>query len=470
MIKYKFIVGAVFGLFLISACAAVDKQAINTRIEQAEHTLPNHWQSAMLAASHPRSWQSLFGDPLLAEYLARAGSQNLSLEQAAARIRQSAARLRQSEAVLLPTITADLRASGSTLLTNLNTANDSYGAGISASWDPDIFGGNKADIRQSTALLAVQKANGERLRRTIMAQVARAYIFIITADLQLELARENLSFIAETKRISKARFDAGDIARDNLSLSLLEFENASASVQNLEFSARQSRRALSLLIGDFGADKLSVANALPAPALLGSQSLPANLLASRFDILAARANLVARIATLESAAADDWPRIGLSGRIGSSGNLEDLFNPARYIANLAASLVGVIFDNGRNQARRDGANASLDEALASYKQILRNAVSEVNAAFDETAVLRRSLAALNRASIAANKALELEKIKYDLGESILLDVLTVQRRVNSIKSSRISTERRLLDAQISAYLAIGAQNYELPSKANILSR
>ncbi len=458
MNKYNFIGATLFAVLLTPACAVVDKQALNAKIERAENALPTDWQAAMSAAANPQAWQGLFDDPVLVDYLAKAGKQNLSLEQAAARIRQSAASLRQSEAVLLPNITADFRTSGSTLLTNLNTANDNYGAGISAAWDPDLFGGNKADIKRSVALLAVQKANGERLRRTILAQVARAYTFIIAADLQLELARENLSFIAETKRISKARFDAGDIARDNLSLSLLEFENASASVQNLEFAARQSRRALSLLIGGFGNDKLPVAGTLPDPAALGTQSLPASLLGSRFDILAARANLAARIATLESASADDWPRIGLSGRIGSSGNLEDLFNPDRYIASLAASLVGVIFDNGRNQARRDGAHASLDEALASYKQALRNAVSEVNAAFDETAVLRSSLAALNRASIAANKALELEKIKYDLGESILLDVLTVQRRVNSIKSNRISTERRLLDAQISAYLAIGSQN------------
>ena len=56
---------------------------------------------------------------------------------------------------------------------------------------------------------------------------------------------------------------------------------------------------------------------------------------------------------------------------------------------------------------------------------------------------------------SAEEALALEQIKFDLGETILLDVLTVQRRVNAIRGSRISTERRLLDAQINAYLALG---------------
>ncbi|MEM7461007.1 MAG: TolC family protein, partial [Pseudomonadota bacterium] len=151
------------------------------------------------------------------------------------------------------------------------------------------------------------------------------------------------------------------------------------------------------------------------------------------------------------------PTLLLTGRVASSGaELEDLFDPDFYVASLVASLSGVLFDSGRNAAQVDAAEARIDAAVAAYAETVRAAVFEVNNAFDETETLRAALAALERASASAEEALALEQIKFDLGETILLDVLTVQRRVNAIQSARISTERRLLDAQVDAHLALGA--------------
>ena len=57
--------------------------------------------------------------------------------------------------------------------------------------------------------------------------------------------------------------------------------------------------------------------------------------------------------------------------------------------------------------------------------------------------------------MAAERALELEGIRFDLGEAILLDVLTVQRRVDATRSARIRTQRRYLEAVAQAHLALG---------------
>ena len=97
--------------------------------------------------------------------------------------------------------------------------------------------------------------------------------------------------------------------------------------------------------------------------------------------------------------------------------------------------------------------AAVAEAVAQLEDVRRG---NNQAAIAQAAALGLALEALERASASAEEALALEQIKFDLGETILLDVLTVQRRVNAIRGSRISTERRLLDAQIDAYLALGA--------------
>lgn len=448
---------AVTGIILaLTACQNPAYSNYESKIFGQESELPEDWQVASRTAFETQSWQTLFDDAFLANYLARAEQQNLDLLQAKARLREAEANLFQSRALLGPTITASFSASGLTNLSEPSNISDSGSAGLNARWDPDLFGINRATVRQAKARFQLQQADAERLRRIILVQTARAYFQIIEADLQLELARENLSFLEETQRVSEARFDAGDIARSELALAELEFENALASLRNQEFAARSARRALSILIGDFGADDLDVAKHLPSPRDIGLHPVPANLVSARYDVLAARAALSVEMEGLTLAQRANWPSLQLSGRVGSSGaEISDLFDPDFYIASLTASLDAVIFDSRRNRGQVEAAKARLDAVIAAYAQVIRSAIRDVNEAFDEYATLSEALAALERARLSAEEALALEQIKFDLGETILLDVLTVQRRVNAVRGARISTERRLLDTQISAYLSLG---------------
>lgn len=441
---------------MLAACQspALDRALNEIAMDTAQ--IPAAWQLEVEANTLPRDWSDLFDDALLRNYLARAEANNLDLVQAEARVRQSEASLRQSRALLGPTVSADLNATGLAELTDFDESSDSGSTSLSGAWDPDIFGVNRAAVRQAEAQLDVQRANTARLRRVILAQTARSYFQIIEADQQLGLAQENLTFLDETKRVSEARFEAGDIARSDLALAELEYENAVAGLRNQEFAARSARRALSIILGDFGASDLAVSDQLPRAANLGLSTLPAELLETRYDVRAARAAVTAELDAIEATRKANWPSLRLSGRVGTSGaELSDLFDPDFYIASLTASLSAVLFDSGRNAAQVEAAEARIDAAVAAYAATLRSAVFDVNDAFDQSATLRQALEALERGRASAEEALALEQIKFDLGETILLDVLTVQRRVNAIRGARISTERRLLDAQISAYLALG---------------
>lgn len=442
---------------MVSACSTTPFDMALEKQASVESRLPNAWQASLGQGAIPQSWKTLFNDPLLSDYMARAEARNADVSRAVIRVRQAEAGLRETRSILLPIVRSDLQLSGITGLDNISLS-DSYSDGLSASWDPGLFGRNKIEIDGSEALLNTQLANQERVRRVVMGQVARTYIQIIETDYQLSLARENLDFIGETLRISEARFNAGDIARDQFALAQFETASAEANVTSLEQSARSLRRNLAVLVGGNPDAQLEVASRLPSPANLQTSLLPAEVLGRRFDVVASRARVASAFTNIQQAERLNWPSLGLSGRLGGSGlSPENLFDIDSYIANLGGSLAATLFDGGRKQARIDGAQAGLDEALINYDEVLRNAVLDVENGFDRIAAARRSLDALQRGSEAANKALELEKIKYDLGESIILDVLTVQRRVNGILASNISTQRRLLEAQIDTYLALGGE-------------
>lgn len=442
---------------IFSGCQTTSIENILDEQAAVESRLPEAWQTSLEQGEIPQSWETLFDDPILKKYMAAADASNPNIVRAIIQMRQAEAGLKESQAILLPILRSDFQMSGVTGLSNFSIS-ESFGDGLSASWNPGLFGRNKIEINRAESLLDVGRANEERVRRLIMAQVARTYVQIIETDYQLVLARDNLEFIGETLRISKARFDAGDIARDGLALAQLETYNAEASVTSLELSARNLRRNLAILIGDNPDSELEVAKTLPNPANLELTLLPAEVLGRRFDVAASRARIVSSFTGLQQAERLNWPSLALNGGLSGGGfGIDDLFDIDGYIANLGASLTATLFDGGRKDAQVDNARLGLDEALVSYDEVLREALLDVESGFDSIAAARRALDALERGSAAADKALELEKIKYDLGESIILDVLTVQRRVNAILASYISTQRRLLDAQIDTYLAIGGE-------------
>lgn len=444
----------------LSGCAHIDKAALREQVDAVRADIPQTWrvEESVDTANRAQNWANLFTDPLLENYIHTAAQENLDIEQARLRVAQSVTLLDRSKALLLPQISGNLSLSGSAPIENLGSFSDGYGSGVSARWSPDIFGSLGAGVRQSEASLEAQRASADDVRQGILASVVRAYIRTIEADLLLDLATTNLTFLEETNRISNARFKAGDIGGDDLALSNLAYQSSVSSLRNQELARREARRALSILIGGFGADDLKVASQLPSPSRLPARGIPSAVLAKRPDIRAARARIQAALAGYEGAVADDWPNIGLSGSIGGNGlDLGDLFDPASYIASLGASLAGSLFDGGQNEARREGARLSYEESLNRYGRALRQGMREIESAYDQDQALQASLGALREASRAANEALRLEQIKYDLGESILLDVLTIQRRVNAINASRISTERARLEAQINAFAATGGE-------------
>lgn len=442
---------------LLAGCAHIDKAALDAQVEAAQAGIPQTWHvESDAAALRAHFWTGLFSDTFLENYIRTAAQENLDIEQARLRVEQSAVLLTRSKALLLPQISGNLSVSGAAPIENLGSFSDGYGSGISARWSPDIFGGLGAGVRQSAASLEAQRANADGVQQAVMASVVRSYIRVVEADLLLNLATTNLTFLEETNRISNARFKAGDIGGDDLALSDLAYQSSVSSLRNQELARREARRALSLLVGGFGADDLQVATQLPNPSTLPARGVPGAVLEQRPDVRGARARIEATLAGYEGVVADDWPSLSLSGSIGGSGlDLGDLFDPASYIASLGASLAGSIFDGGQNEARREGARLSYAEALNGYEQVIRQGMREIESAYDQDQALQASLGALREASKAANEALRLEQIKYDLGESILLDVLTIQRRVNAINASRISTERARLDAQINAFVATG---------------
>ncbi len=442
---------------ILPACAHVTPMSeTQGNINTAQSKIPESWILALPDdLSKVSTWREIYDDSHLNDYLAMALTKNYDLRIARTRLAQSAASLKRASALLRPRINASTSLSGVALIGSLDNINDSYGIGLSGSWEPDIFGQTRASIARSRADLAIQQALTEGTRQSILAQTARAYIRAVESDMQVKLAKTNLDFLTESRRISEARYRVGDTAKGDFSFAEANYQSALARFENTKQSARAAKRALSVLLGDYPSQDLTLSDDIKLPKLLPPRDLPARVLERRPDVLAARARVVSAAASLRVNQLGDWPNISLSGGLTSSSRFETLFNPADYIARLGASLTGNVFDGGRQDAAIAGAKAALDGSLLTYESTLRAAMAEISDNYDQADNLQRTLVNLQASSDAANEALRLASIQYDLGESSLLDVLQVQTRVNSIDATLIRTKAALLETTISAYQSIG---------------
>lgn len=442
--------------FILSGCATFSAPDLSDRLAaQAAASIPGEWLlSVPTSTTTAEGWAGLYDDPILLDYLKLAQMQNFDLRIARARIIESEANLKRSKSRLAPQISGNGSAGVSAILADIDDPFDSYGLGLSGRWDPDIFGQTEAIIDGSRASLIITEASAADTRQAVLAQTARTYINAVEAELQADLAKVNLDFQTESRRISEARYRAGDTAKGDFSFAEANYQSALASYENTLQSARAARRALSIVLGDYPVDDLKLARTLGVPRSFPHRDIPASVLEFRPDIIAARAQIAARAASLRGAELAAWPSIGISGGLSSGSAFSDLFDPGDYAARLGASLAQTIFDGGAIEAGTESAQASLDISVLSYEQRLRRAVGEITDAYDRAETLQRTLVNQEASSRAANEALRLASLQYDLGASSLLEVLQVQRQVNSIDAGLIRTKANLINTLIIANQAV----------------
>ena len=184
--------------------------------------------------------------------------------------------------------------------------------------------------------------------------------------------------------------------------------------------------------------------------------VPSEILERRPDLVAAERNVAAAFNSLQSAKAARLPAISLTSEIGgTSDSLTNLLDPANVAWTVAGNLVAPLFDGGQRQSQVDISTAEQKQAVAAYGQAALDAFGEVESNLDQGVVLVDRLSSLSEAAAEANEAYRIARLRYDEGETDLIDVLNIQQRVFSAESNLAAVQRLLLDQRVNLNLALG---------------
>lgn len=439
-------------LVLTSACAT---QSADPLINAAVDA-PQNWEMAEgeTDAVLP-GWLEAVNDPQLEALIKEALTANPGISAAQGRLSRARAVLSQSRAGQRPSLNAESRASVSEGFGG-SADTSTYSMALNASWEADLWGRLSSTSAANARFAEAAEADFEAAQQLIAASTAQAYFLLVEANQLAEVEQSNLESLEETLGFVSIQFERGLRSSEDIALIRADVETSRASLDLAHQAQRNATRAIEILVGRYPATNLEVgseAPTRPAESIIGK---PADLLARRPDIRSAKLALLGEYARTQSARADLLPRITAQASFdGMSSSIEDLFDPSALAASLLIDATEALFDGGARRARIEAAEADAEIALANYQLLVLDAYNEVETELDRGRVLERREVFLTNALSEAEDALQFSRFRYELGESDLLNVLSIQQRVASLKADLARTRRALLDQYVSLALALG---------------
>lgn len=452
-------VSALAMLGLLAACATTDieskRSEAKTEATASLPDVPGSWQAvADNVGDVDVGWVSTFRDKTLSRLVDEAQDNNRNIQAAAANVDRARALATQAGAALAPQIGLSAGGGGSGNLSGQSAGN--VNVGVQASWELDIWGRVKSG--QQAAFESAEAAEADYIysQHSLAAGVARSYFIAIEAGRQEQLTQKIVDALTETQRIVQVQFDNGIANQQDLSLVKSDAATARDGLAAAQGGKRDALRALEILLGRYPGADVEVRTTLPQVPRAPGAGIPSEILERRPDLVAAERRIAAAINTVDQSKAAKLPSISLSGSFGgASSGLSSLLSPGNLAWQAASSLLVPLSDGGARDAQIEVSSADQRAAVAAYAQAALTAFGEVENALDSGVVLREREAALADAVNEAEKALKIAQLRFDEGESDLLDVLSIQQRLFSSEANQISIERAQLDQVVALNLAMG---------------
>jgi NodT family efflux transporter outer membrane factor (OMF) lipoprotein len=425
--------------------------------------------AAMPATAPAQAWWLALNDAQLNQLVNQVLSANPDIAIARARLRQSRAQQRLETANGMPKIGASAlyahaRLPGSTGDTP-ETSTDStslnlYNVGFDATWEIDLFGGQRRAREAAVATAEASAANLADVQVSLAAETADAYVNLRDRQARVALGEQSLKMQEQMRDLTVQRFKGGtaselDVVRLDNQLGRARTDLLPLQGQ-MESYLDQLATLAGMAPGSLALPLPAGAPAIPLPPAAVAIGDPGALLRRRPDVRAAERTLAADTAKIGQAEAARYPSLQLLGVVGVGGTrASDLTHLDDFSAIAAPMLSWNFLDFGRNQARVAQAGGMRDEAEAQYHKAVLGALREAEGALTGFRTARASVASLARTKASADRALVLTQQRYQAGTSTLIDLLDTTRQQVSAEQGLSQGKTQLAHSFIAIQKALG---------------
>ena len=465
MFAIKKIVLGVAAAAALSACSMAPKYA-QPQVETGSFpAVSGSLNPTGQVAATRLGWQDYFADARLQALMALALENNRDLRVAALNVEAVRAQYAIARADRLPALGATGTGNKGRVAQDLSGdvgqsyITESYTAGLGvAAFELDLFGRVKSLSDNALNQYFAQTQNRDVAQISLIATVAKAYFAERSAQERMDLAARVLKSREESKKLTDLKFKSGVISAIDVRVAETQIETARADYAVAEQARTQARTALALLIGQ------PLPDTLPAGASLDAQfvnaelpvGLPSEILYQRPDVRAAEFALKGANANIGAARAAFFPRITLTGSIGSgSTELSGLFTGGNSTWSFMPQISLPIFTWGQNKANLDLATVRKNIAVAQYEQTVQAAFKDVADALSARGTLQRQYQAQQNSARAQADRYRLVNMRFSHGISSSLELLDAERDSYSAQQALLATRQTLLENRADVYKVLG---------------
>jgi multidrug efflux system outer membrane protein len=411
-------------------------------------------------------WWEIFKDRQLNAYLEEALTNSYDIKIAAARVLQAEAQARIAKSQYFPTVNAggDLVTSRTSekgpipILPGMDPQRGYGDVFVSMpAYEVDLWGrirrANEAARANLLGTIDAQRA----VRQTLVSEVATAYLALLELDLELQIAQNTYLVRTNSLELTVSRQEGGVASIQDVYQARILVFTAEAAIADTHRRIEQQENLLSILLGrnpghiERGSPLISQTLRAEVP-----PGLPSSLLERRPDLRAAEQGLVAANANIGQAKAAFYPQLTLTGFYGyQTVALSDLFSAPARTWQFGPAVTMPLFTGGRLKGNLKLAEATFQESVAYYQQIVQYAFREVSdslIAYQRTQEFR---AKQEQNTQAHRDATETANVRYDGGVTSYLEVLYNENELFNSELSLAQARLNELLSVVQLYRALG---------------
>ena len=436
----------------VSSCSTLKPNSISENVD----FLPASYSTEAKSnnTNHDVAWWHSFQSDELNNLISITFNENLSIEQAWARLKQAKELAAKRGAAIYPNLEINLNASEQDPLPSISDPNN-WSGGIVSNYELDLWGRINA-IKSSAKLDAITaKQAAETLMVTLSAEVALKWNEVIARRLELSVLEEQISSNKTMLELIELRFNNSLASALDVFQQKQIVESSQALMPILERQERLALLELSTLLGSTKLPEVNTPNIVkisPLPEL----GLPIDLLSNRPDIKAAESSLDASDWLVAAARADRLPAIRISSKLSSTGeSSSDLFD--NWITTFLGGLTMPFFDSGQRKAERNRSIALSEERLGYYKETILKAIQEVETSLTLEETQKKYIDSLKEQLEAAENSYNEAISRYQNGA---LEYTTVLLQLNSfqqLQRSMIQAREKEIAYRIALHRALGGK-------------
>lgn len=435
-------------------------------------SVPEKWQIDSIYLTNDivyNGWWHMFNDPTLDSLMTIALNNNYNLQSVANTLEKSYLALQKSKGALYPTVGIDAQYNLSESSLNYydipssdaNRTNDYFNAGINASWELDVFGKVRDNVKANRGSYLATQASYQEAIMNLCEQVATVYFNLRSYQQQLIVAKQNIESEKNILDITIARYESGLGTQLDVSQAKSVYYNTLATIPRLDAYMTQCINQLAVLLGTYPSklmDSFNDASELPSIRHIVNVGIPAEVIRRRPDVRQAEYQIESQAALIGVAKADYYPKFSLNGSFGFlSHDIDKFFDSESRMFTFTPTITWNLFSGLQTRKNVKIAEIELLENIDNYNNVVLNAIQEVETEMSNYANALKTIEMGQQVVEQGNKTLELSIDLYKRGLGTFTNVLDAQRTVLSDQNYLVNAWNSALLALVRLYTALGGE-------------